>query len=80
MHSIGHKSTKRILFILFDLLVLFIIIGLCFKELARLNQYDSHLLDSRITAEIHKADGSILREKNNHILKIENGDIGFFFH
>ena len=74
MNSVEKISTRKILFILMNLLFLFIFIGLCFKSLARLNRYDNHLLDSRITSEILKENGSVIRctpIKNAFINKIE---------
>lgn len=79
MHSANNRSTRKILFILLDLLVLFIIMGICFKTLARLNRYDSYLLDSRITAEIYKTDGRVLRYQINRFPNADNGDIVYFY-
>ena len=60
-------STKRIWFILIDIVVIFILCGFGLKSLCNLGEYNKYLLDSNIKSVVQKSDGSIYKYDSNSI-------------
>ncbi len=71
-------STKRIWFILIDIVVIFILCGFGLKSLCNLGEYNKYLLDSNIKSVVQKSDGSIYKYDSNFIQPATGGDIVYF--
>ena len=71
-------STKRIWFILIDIVVIFILCGFGLKSLCNLCEYNKYLLDSNIKSVVQKSDGSIYKYDSNFIQPATGGDIVYF--
>ena len=71
-------STKRIWFILIDIVVIFILCGFGLKSLCNLGEYNKYLLDSNIKSVVQKSDGSIYKYDSNFIQPATDGDIVYF--
>ncbi len=71
-------STKRIWFILIDILVIFLLCGFGLRHLCNLGEYNKYILDENINSVVERADGSTDIYNSNFIDAAYGGDVVYF--
>ena len=69
------KRNKKIGFVLFDAVIIFVLIGVGFRYFCNMSQYNENILDERIFTTIHRADGRIESYTSNFIPEATGEDV-----
>jgi len=69
------KRNKKIGFVLFDAVIIFVLIGVGFRYFCNMSQYNENILDERIFTTIHRADGRIESYTSNLIPEATGEDV-----
>ena len=71
----SEKRNKKMVFILLDIIAVFLILGIGFRYFCNLDKYNENSLNSRIFSIIHRANGSIESYTSNYIPEACGGDV-----
>lgn len=75
MKVLKRAMDKKLWFMLFDVIIIYIVIGLGFRWVCGLNEYKVNSLDDYVTSAVYKADGSMKTFPHNGFDKAASGDI-----